>query len=302
MGGSGLAFRMRWIHRKPGQNWDGAAPTGTMPLPIAEVRSATGWTIASYWYPPARRQPEGRHWRRVTAAIDNGMPVIGYEPKLNCAVIYGSDDFGRTLLMKDHYAGAGVGRYSTDQLPINFIFLDSWTEPEPAQAMLARVLAGAVASWEMKEFESNSSRFWMGETAYEKWLDDVSSVSDLTPGLLDRLFFVNWWTLTSLADARQAAATFLERHREALGPTGRNAFGRAAGHYRSMAKLGAQLIREKQIFRGRWTGTTRLEQWTDDVRSRERAIIEEMRRLDRAAIGELKTIVSRGGEADQLTN
>ncbi|HEV8377956.1 MAG TPA: RNA polymerase sigma factor, partial [Tepidisphaeraceae bacterium] len=163
MGVSGLAFRIRWFDRQPPRLWDGSAPVGTMPHPLDEIRRGTGWSLRILWINPKNNPKPQEYLPQITASIDKGIPVLGYEPKVNSAVIYGYDDFGQTLLMNDYYVTGGGSRYSVAEVPVNFIIPASWSAPQPARQSALDAMQLTVKNWyRVHDSVGSNFRFWYG--------------------------------------------------------------------------------------------------------------------------------------------
>jgi RNA polymerase sigma factor (sigma-70 family) len=295
MGVSGLAFRIRWFERKPGGTWDGSAPVGTMPHPLEEIRRGTGWTLRIVWIPPAKNPMPDEYMPQIIASIDAGIPVVGYEPKLNSGVIYGYDDYGQTLLLNDYYIGGGGSRYSVEQVPVNFVIPVSWWQPQPPRESALEAVKLAVRNWHrMHESIGPTFRYWHGKTAYEKWTADVETANALPAKEFASLFFVHWWNFTSLIDARAAGASYLRAQKGHFKTETAAHFEKAAEHYDEMARLGKEAIAGKKIFLGRWTGKSPAE-WTEAVQAEEREFLARLRGLDESAISELEEALSLEG-------
>jgi RNA polymerase sigma factor (sigma-70 family) len=295
MGVSGLAFRIRWFDRQDDGLWDGSSAVGTMPHPLDEIRRGTGWTLRILWISPQKNPLPTEYMPEIIASIDKGIPVLGYEPKINSAVIYGYDDFGQTLLMNDYYIGAGGSRYRVDQIPVNFIIPSKWSQPQPPRDAALAAMKLAVQHWHrVHDSVGPAFRFWYGKSAYEKWAADVQQTSRLSNKQFASLFFVHWWNFTSLIDARAAAAQYLRSQQAHFSPETATLLGKAADHYQELAGVGHEAIANRSIFLGRWTGKSHTD-WTDDIRAKELALLSHLRALDESAISELDQALSLEG-------
>jgi len=103
----------------------------------------------------------------------------------------------------------------------------------------------------------------------------------------ESLFFVGWWNFSQWADARAAAERFLVRAGEDLGGDAQAALQRAADRYRQEAELLGSCFGRQDAFLGPWTGK-KIDDWTPDVRQREREVLAEAVRHEAAAIAEIE--------------
>ena len=138
----------------------------------------------------------------------------------------------------------------------------------------------------------------VGKAALEQWSRDIGLADDpaagLTPKEREGLFFLGWWNFGQWADARAAAVRFLARAGEDLGGDVRAALKRAADQYRQQAELLASCIGRQDAFFGPWTGK-KIEDWTPEVRKREREILAEAVRFETAAVAEIQKALQELG-------
>jgi hypothetical protein len=290
MGWSSLAFRLRWYHGDTGQRWCPSSPVGEFPDEIAALQKATGWELR----PVLDGGHMDRHASEIVSSIDAGLPVLAYEPRLNVDVIYGYQDGGQTLLMRDYFRGPEPLVLPPRELGFLAIFLGEHRAGLSAHDGLIEGLKIAATNWRRGSAPAERGKYWHGDAAYAKWIDDSRDVSPLTKEERDLLFFVGHWNFCSLADARAAAAAFLKENAPLLSDEARGAVLRAAALYETEGELLGRAFRDKDAFLGMWSGKT-IGDWTDAVRARERQILSEARATEADAIAEIEKALAAEG-------
>jgi hypothetical protein len=109
-----------------------------------------------------------------------------------------------------------------------------------------------------------------------------------------KLFFVSWFCFAALVDARSAAATFLNQAADDFEDEIAEALRTAAGHY--AAACGAMLpaVKEQLAFRAPWAEPG-FAGWDDATRSKERAILQEVRSHEASAERALDGLIALAG-------
>ena len=106
MGLSSLAFRVRWYQGKGGRDWCPSCAVGEQP---GEEVDAVGQGIGWQFHCEGRLGQAEPHMEQFTpeiaASINAGLPVLAYEPRLNLDVVYGYEDGGKLLLLRDYFQG-----------------------------------------------------------------------------------------------------------------------------------------------------------------------------------------------------
>jgi len=100
------------------------------------------------------------------------------------------------------------------------------------------------------------------------------------------MFHPQWWTFSTLADARAAAAKYVRQSANTLPADARPALLRAADLYEQAAQLAGSIFGTRDAFLGPWSGKS-FNDWNDDVRTREIELLTKLRELDGAAVHEL---------------
>jgi len=290
MGWSALAFRSRWYHGDTGRRWCPSSPVGEFPEELAALRRATGLEL-----PMASRleQPNATMEDfaiRIAMEIRAGRPLLAYEPQLNMGVIFGFEDEGLILLMRDYMTDDPVLRLPIEKLGPFICFLGRREAPLSPQAALLEGVRLGVENWHRGSTPAELGRYWLGRAALVKWRDDLHRTVELPPMSLKLLFFVNWWTFDGLADARSAAERFLRNNEAHLAGSARRHLLAAAALFAEEAQLFRHTLKDKQAFLGPWSNQG-MEQWTDATRERETAILNRALAVEADAMGELENLL-----------
>ncbi len=289
MGWSALAFRLRWYHGDTGRRWCPSSPVGESDEELALLRQAIGWEL------PVECGLEGGGTpvdfaTTIAQEIRNGRPMLAYEPQLNVAVIFGFEDDGRTLLLRDYMTDDRAARLPIEKLGAFLCFLGQQHAPLDPHTALFAALERGVANWHRSHVPTAAGRYWYGRAALLKWREDLQHADRVDPEARKLLFFVNWWVLDSLADARAAADRFLRRHSGSCGGRQLRHLLPAAGLFAEEARLLRHTLAEKQCFLGPWTGRSP-EQWSHTMREREIALLNHILAMETEAFGELENLL-----------
>lgn len=292
MGVSALAFRMRW--------WAGhlghpmfcmSSPVGEMMQEHLLISRATGWKMESVtrFGPPS---PMVDQQQAIVQSIDQGLPVIVYHPRLDCAVLHGYRKKGESLLVRDYYGGPEGTTTTIDQLGPQITYFREHQEPiTPLNAAIMGVKM-AVSQWYRADGGPGSAKgqYLYGTVAYAAWINALSRAEALTDADRKLLFQVNWWNFSSLVDARSAAGRYLRNIVGLLPEPARQSLLAAAEVYdQSVAKMG-QVFQTQDIFTGPWTGKT-INDWTQSTRRQEQILLHDLLALDEKAIAHLRRAV-----------
>ena len=286
MGYSGMAFRTRWSRWDKVPGWEPSAAVGEFAAEIEATSKATGWQL-HYELGPMKDPHTERLLPAIMKSIDAGLPVLGYPPHLNMAVIYGYEKGGKVLLLRDYFQGRRTLRMEPEKLGPMLIFLDEWT-PAPSQRdAVIGALKIAVANWKRERGPDSRGPYWYGDAALKHWREDLATAGKLTDAQRDNLFFVDWWNYEAFANARDQAVVFLQGSVDVLGGKSGEAVGRAAALYGEEAQLQKTAFGNPPAFLGPWTGKS-VKDWSDDTRMRERDILAQAEHIEGQAIGELE--------------
>jgi len=285
MGLSGMAFRMRWYVGRDGKGSCPSSPVGEFAEETAAMERATGWRLEQHWHMDAPVDMDA-YAPQIRESIDAGLPVIAYASHLNVAVIYGYEDDGHTLLMRDYLASGALNRVAATELGPMLMFPGSWKEPPPEKDNLIQALGIAATNWRRPPMPGPNGEYHFGVSAYEQWAAAIEHCDRLTPEERDHLFFVNWWVFDNLEDSRRAAADFLQENAALLDDEPRELLERAASAYRTLHERLCAVFETRDAFLGPWTGRS-VEDWAEAMRRREVEIIREAGAADLHAVREI---------------
>jgi hypothetical protein len=275
MGFTALAFRTRWWKANEKASWCPSSPVGEMDEEIAAADRASGWPLVQRF--PYSEEERKSGAGEIVASIDAGRPVLAYDSGLNLGVVSGYDDDGKALQFKTYRGEISV---EPAKLGWFWIFLgDYHGRPDVKQSVTAG-LRQAVLNFNRVTARFGPGEYWYGRAAIERWIADLSDVSNFTEEQHRTLFFVSHWNFTSMADARRAAATFLSRHVDSPPPA-----------FAEEADLLEDVTGSKDAFLGAWTGKT-FEDWDDDVRRRECEVLRRALGMEERGFASLAQLVS----------
>jgi hypothetical protein len=286
MGYTGLAFRTRWYHGRTGDRWCPSSPVGEFPQEIEAIQQAIGWRFRTEILMSEDAPDMSRFRSDIVGSIDAGLPIPAYEPNLNMDVIYGYEDGGELLLLRD-YAQEEPLSLELDDLGPFLIFLAEEEEVPMRVAAVAGGLAIGSANWECRPVGTSSGGYHYGMAAFQAWEQDLGFGLSLSGDAKELLFFVSWWNYSCLYDARKAAVAFLRSSED--GPGG-EAMAEAADVYEQELDLLASAFENKDVFLGPWSGKT-MQDWTEDVVVLEREILIDAMEMETEAIGHIRRAI-----------
>jgi hypothetical protein len=239
-----------------------------------------------------------RYKDEVIASLDAGVPILTYAMKMDMSVIYGYEAGGDVVLVRDYYAGDKEAKLPLSKINGLLMFLTDRKDPPSREQAIVRGLQQAVRDWHGADVDSvrpaGDGAYHLGDKAYEVWIDDLKNAGGLAPEDRRKMFHPSWWTFSSLADARAAAAKYVRDVAETLPPDARPALLRAADLYDQAAKVAGSIFVTRDAFLGPWSGKT-FEQWDDATRQREIDLLTKLRTLDGAAVREIDEALSAVG-------
>jgi hypothetical protein len=242
MGYSGMAFRMRWFRGDTGQRGSTSCVVAEFPEEYLAIERATGWHIENKvegLVGTFRDQCDMTRFAvDIVASIDAGMPVLTYPPHWNVAVVYGYENEGKKLLLRDYDKGDETLEIDTAELVPFLVFLEDKGKPLSPRDAFLEGLRVAVINWNREPLynEYNGGRYFYGPAGFELWQEDVKfrAASAEEP---KESGFGDSWTMDSLRDARSAGVAFLREHAGLLGEAGQAALERAAELYEQEAEM-----------------------------------------------------------------
>jgi hypothetical protein len=232
----------------------------------------------------------------IVASIDKGIPVLGYEPNLNAGVIFGYENNGETLLMRDYMTkDTDTLRIAPSKLGAFLIMLQERADPLLAREAAIAGLKQAVHNARRDPMPAPRGQYHYGDAALSEWANDLTRVEGLSEDQRKNLFFASWWNYTSLHDGRLAGAKFLRDAASVL-PEAADPLKLAADAYSEQADHLGRIFDPKDAFFG-WSGKG-IGEWTDDVRTREHNILARARELDAAGITAIGNVLAAAGGAE----
>jgi hypothetical protein len=296
MGYTAQAFRVRWYKGHTGQTWCPSSPCGEFPDEIAAAQKATGWRFRMEMRLDQENPDMADLAPDIVASIDKGVPVIGYEPGLNAGVIYGYENNGEMLLMRDYMTrDSDTLCIAPSKLGAFLIMLQERTVPPSRRDAIVEGLGLAVTNARRDPMQAPKGQYHYGDAALSEWAGDIAKAGDLSEGERKNLFFVSWWNYTSLHDARLAGAVFLRDAASVL-PAAADALRAAADAYGKQAEHLGRAFDPPDAFFG-WSGKS-IDDWTDDVRKREHDVLVTARELDAAGIGAIEKVLAAAGASE----
>ncbi|MFT3786838.1 MAG: ankyrin repeat domain-containing protein [Tepidisphaeraceae bacterium] len=107
MGDTGLAFHVRWWRNEEGPGWCPSSMVGEMQPWYPRAYASAGFAFRDYVHLDGKTDM-GRYAGEVVASIEAGRPALVYGNNMDCAVIFGFEDGGQTVLIRDYYRGNEV--------------------------------------------------------------------------------------------------------------------------------------------------------------------------------------------------
>lgn len=294
MGWSALAFRTRWYQGSAGRRWCPTSPVGEGPEELELLRQATGWELPAVCCMEEPANTPANFAAAIADEIRSGRPLLAYEPQLNVGVVFGFEDNGRTLLLRDYMTDEAVARIAIEKLGPFLCFLGRRNPGlNPHEAMLAGVERG-VENWHRSHLVAPAGRYWYGRAALLKWREDLMHAEQLGPVDRQLLFFVDWWTFSALADARAAAVRFLRRNAEYLLGSQHRHILAAATLFGEEARYLRRILAEHTCFLGPWTSKG-FEHWSPHARQLEIEALGRILTFETQAFGELENMLEASG-------
>jgi hypothetical protein len=223
-------------------------------------------------------------------SIDRGIPAIVYDTKWNPAIAYGYSDSGAKLMVSDYFGGDGEQERAVLP-PFSVIVVGFSGEPDRRLATID-ALQMAIANWYTDHKHNGAADYWYGAAAYEHWINDVLHPESWVEG---NPYFVNWWNMDVLVDARKQASLWLEDVAPVFGLQAADALRQASSIFMYEHRMLLRAWGEENAFDGdpaKWTEAAfgrRVAQILGDARdmeSRAMARIEEAVAQERGTVPE----------------
>ena len=284
MGCSALAFRIRWH-----EGWCSSCTVGEMEEEAGAIGRTTGWAIT--WRTGAGGSDMERFSEDIRKALDSGMPALVYPPDLNIAVAYGYTDEGRTLLLRDYTQGEKERRLPVKELGFLLGFLNDGGEALSPVETLKYALRMAVHNWRRGIGHEGPADYFYGKAALARWSDDLLRAHTLNEEDRKKLFFLTWLNFVTIADARAAATSFLGVQAETADEVVKAPLERATALYAKEGAFLGGVIGAKDAFLGPWS-RKKFEDWTEEVRQRERGILDLINTHEEGAVSALDEVLA----------
>lgn len=247
MGWSGIAFRTRRFEGDNGQLGSTSDGVGEFPDEFNAIEKAAGWHIESavvgkritnYKEPVDMSElaPE------IVSSIDTGLPALAYPPHWNMAVIYGYEDDGARVLMRDYPKGDEEYLLPTSELAPFLLFIEDKALPLSRREALLESLRIAVRNWTRDPLYSsyNQGYYHYGAAGFRKWEEHTrkqAAGGDEQGGI----GYTHPFLMLCLNDARKSAVAFLHENASLLSDAGKTALERGATLYeREVALLDSE--------------------------------------------------------------
>jgi len=282
MGWSGMAFRVRWFAGNEKGRWCPSCAVGEMEEEIQAVEHTTGWPLRVSFVEKEDAAAMERLTADFVASINAGRPVLAYEPRGNMDVVFGYQDGGKILLLRDYFERDTPLQLAASELGFLVLFLGEHGEGMPRPEALVRSLRIAVRNWRRERFSEGPGEYWYGEAALNRWRADIAEADSLPDEQQEQLCFVGSWNYTTMHDARLAVVTLLHENADLLPAPGRQALGRAAHLYQQEAELLGSALARKDAFTGA------CQDWSAPMRRREQEILSQAQGIEESAISFLE--------------
>jgi RNA polymerase sigma-70 factor (ECF subfamily) len=286
MGWSRLAFRVRWWRWTDQPRWCHSSAVGEFPEEDAAIQKATGWRFDTAWH----NRPEQRaaDIPTIVAAIDAGLPVVGYDDGWNVSVAHGYEEGGKKILWRNYSKGPEPHAIPAEKIGPWLEFFRSQDEPLSPRDALVESLGIAVRNWRRGHSDAGikGRDYWYGTAAFDAWIKDLGMAGTLDAETRNGLLGISTWSFVTLLDSRSAAATFLADHAGHAAAAARGALDAARLEYeRETATLG-QARSDKCAFVAAHPGPDG--GWTKEMMAREQQILAEARQHEEAAIAQIE--------------
>lgn len=279
MGLSGLAFRVRWSNDEVATQWCPSCAVGEQPYEYQALKRLTGWELPTDVQFGQENPDTDAIRAKIVASIDAGKPVVAYASSLDMAVIYGYADGGDTLLVSDYCQADEPYRHAAAKIGPMQTYLGAYREPPSPRDVLIEALRTVVRQWRLGKHSAGtkSREYWYGDAALKAWMRDLDRFDEMDAETKGKLFFLDGWGLSILADARKAAITFLRAHGSALQESARQALERAARAYQHELKIFQPVMALRE-------GISDVADWSAEARRKEAEVLAEVYQSEAQAV------------------
>lgn len=242
MGWSGFAFRTRRFEGDNGQLGSTSDGVGECPEVFNAIEKSTGWRIKNDIGNRITNYTEQLNMEtlapEIISAVDAGLPALTYPPHWNMAVIYGYENNGERVLLRDYFKGDEEYVLKTSELVPFLLFIEDKGNPSPRKDTFLQALRIAVHNWKRNPLYTpyNMGHYHYGAAGFRKWEEHIKKQiagADVKGGI----GFVHPFLMACLLDARKSAVVFLRENCELLGDDGKKNLEHAAKLYEQETHL-----------------------------------------------------------------
>ena len=237
-----LAFRTRWLYYEGQAKWCPSCAVGECEEEVAAVERNAGWKLKLTM---ENGKISDERVAEILKSIDRGIPAMVYDSKWNPAVAYGYCAAGAKMIVSDYFGGDE--ERETVKLPPFSATVVGFTGEPDRRAATIDALQIAVANWYTDHKRNGPAEYWYGAAAFEHWISDVLHPEGEADG---PLFFVNWWNMDVLVDARKQASLWLEDVAPLLGESPATGLREAASIYAEEHRMLWRAWGEENAFDG----------------------------------------------------
>ena len=242
MGWSGFAFRTRRFEGDNGQLGSTSDGIGECPEIFSAIEKSTGWSIKNGIGGRITNYTEQLNMEtlvpEIVCAVDAGMPVLAYPPHWNMAVIYGYENIGERILLRDYFKGNEEYVLKASELVPFLLFLEDKGNSSTRKDALLNALKIAVHNWKRDPLYTsyNMGYYHYGVTGFQKWEEHIRKQiagTDVKGGI----GFAHSSLMAFLLDARASAVVFLRENCKLLNNDGKENLEHAAKLYEQETHL-----------------------------------------------------------------
>jgi hypothetical protein len=259
---------------------------GEMEEEIAAVETTTGWPLRIHFHQGDDAANVEQATAGIVESINGGRAVLAYEPQLNMDVVYGYEEGGKMLLLRDYFKGEEPLRLPPSKLGFMVLFIGDRGEPMSRRDAVVESLKTAVRNWGRERGHAGPGDYWYGKAALEHWSADIGEAEELSQEERELLRSVGLWNFTTMHDARKAAVSYLTESADVLGGEAGEALRGAAERYGGEVKLLDGAAEEPHVF------DESVEGWSVEVRGREREVLSRAVELEEKAIAEIEGVLA----------
>jgi hypothetical protein len=287
MGLSGLAFRVRWSNDETATQWCPSSAVGELPDEYQALERLTGWQLPTDVQFGVGNPDTDAIRAKVVASINAGKPVVAYASSYDMAVIYGYEDGGETLLVRDYSQSDDPFRLPAAEIGPMQTYLGTFQDPPPPRDVLIGALQMTTLNWWRRTHDGGIAgrEYWYGDAALKAWMRDLERYDALDAETKVSLLRLDGWVLALLCDARRAAVTFLRAHATAVEEQARQALERAADAYEHEVEMIGTVLTLKQ-------GIEATADWSEEVRRKEVEVLGEVYQFESQAIASIELALS----------